>query len=237
MKNTPEFLITSPHPCSYLDNKQAQTVFLSESSQPNTQDYSILVRHGFRRSGEHIYRPSCNNCNACISVRLNVNAFAPKRTFKRIIKRNADLTITHYLANSAPDVYSLYEKYIAVRHKDGDMYPANSQQYDSFLKKNLGNSEFLVFHLKGIPVAVAVTDVLSDGLAAVYTFFDCDLSSRSLGSMAILYQIEYCQRLNLPYLYLGYWIRDCEKMRYKTAFQPLEYFVNDRWLSDLPYQD
>lgn len=233
IKEKPKFLITSPHPCSYLEEKLAQTVFLAPDSLPSHSDYSVLVQNGFRRSGEHIYRPNCESCNACISVRVRVGDFNFKRRrFSRILKKNADLRVTHQHEADLPDLYGLYEKYIEVRHRDGDMFPSTPQQYTSFLRHNLGNCEYLVFSLGDTPVAVAVTDYLSDGMASVYTFFDCDLKNRSLGSMAILYQIQHCQQLGLPFLYLGYWIKECRKMNYKKEFQPLEYYIGDRWLKD-----
>jgi len=232
-------LITSPHPCSYLEEKLAQTVFLSPANKPTNKDYSILVQNGFRRSGEHIYRPNCEDCRACISVRVCVkdyfaNHYYLKRSFKRIVKKNEDLVVTHSADGDAPELYPLYEGYISARHREGDMYPSTPQQYASFLQQNLGNCEYLVFTLEEKPVAVAVTDVLTDGIAAVYTFFDCELSGRSLGTMAILYQIQHCQRLGLPYLYLGYWIKECKKMNYKDSFQPLEYYVDDAWTRQMP---
>jgi len=198
-----------------------------------------LVQNGFRRSGEHIYRPHCSECKACISVRVCINDFYAndqylKRNFKRVLKRNTDLEVAHCSDGDLAELYKLYEHYISARHRDGDMYPSSPQQYSSFLKQNLGNCEYLIFTLKGEPVAVAVTDILNDGLAAVYTFFNCELSARSLGTLAILYQIQYCQRLNLSYLYLGYWVKECRKMTYKHAFQPLEYYVNDGWTKQLP---
>lgn len=194
-----------------------------------------MVQNGFRRSGEHIYRPNCESCSACISVRVRVDDFRfSQRRFSRILKKNADLLITHHNDSNLPDLYALYENYIAVRHRDGDMYPSTPQQYTSFLKNNLGDCEYLVFSLNDSPVAVAVTDYLNDGMAAVYTFFDCTLKNRSLGTMAILYQIQHCQSLDLPYLYLGYWIEESRKMNYKQDFQPLEYYLGDNWIKHQP---
>lgn len=234
MKARPEFFVTNPHPCSYLGERLAQTVFLDPDSQPDQKDYSILVQNGFRRSGQHIYRPNCESCQACISVRLNVAAFTAGRRFKRILKANADLVVEHYPSDACPDFYRLYERYISTRHRDGDMFPSDPDQYAAFLQNNLGNCEFLAFRHKGETIAVAVTDILNDGLASVYSFFDPDYAARSLGTLAILYQVEYCKKRNLPYLYLGYWIKDCQKMCYKTDFQPLEYFFNGLWQAESP---
>ena len=128
--------------------------------------------------------------------------------------------------------YELYSKYIEQKHRDGDMYPPTPEQYESFLMSDWGNTVFFEFRTPdGALVAVAVTDVMENGLSAVYTFYCTDNAKRSLGVMAVLMQIEECKALNLPALYLGYWIKDCQKMKYKTEYRPLEMYVNNHWAS------
>lgn len=220
---------TQPHKCSYLENKEATTIFIDPGTSINGQLYTQLSDLGFRRSGPHVYKPNCANCNACIPVRIPVNAFSITRRQKRINNKNKDLRIeiTHEL--TLEKHYPLYERYISQRHADGDMYPPSHEQFSSFLTNEWNITNFFNFYLDDKLAAVAVTDVLENGLSAIYTFFEPELDSRSLGVYSILWQIEYAKQLNLPYLYLGYWIKDCRKMNYKTEYRPLEVLINNHW--------
>ena len=195
------------------------------------QTYSQLADAGFRRSGPHIYRPNCGDCNACISVRVPVAEFKPNRNQRKIINRNSDLEAVEIDNIHSDECYQLYHRYICARHRDGDMYPPTPEQYESFLSNELGNTRYFGLLQDGKLVAVAVTDVLENGLSAIYTFFDPDQSKRSLGSYAILWQIKKGIELELPYLYLGYWIKQCQKMSYKSDYRPLQLLVNNRWVS------
>ncbi len=223
------FYLTPTHVCSYLPDRQAQTLFLDPRERIDSDKYTELTNLGFRRSGAHLYRPQCGACSACIPTRVPVAGFTPKRSQRRTAKRNEDLEYVLEAASYSPSVFSLYENYIAQRHRDGDMYPANPDQFKTFLLSQWSETYFLKAHLDGRLVAVAVMDKVNEGLSAIYTFFDPELSSRSLGVQMILQEISMCQRVGLPYLYLGYWIRDCDKMSYKTDFRPVELFVNQRW--------
>ena len=147
----------------------------------------------------------------------------------RSLKHNADLTVHREPARFSRELYTLYAAYINDRHGDGDMYPPSEEQFTNFLTCEWADTHFYGFREKGKLLAVAVTDQLNDGLSAVYTFFDPTLPERSLGVMALLWQIEQCQRLRLPYLYLGYWIRQCQKMSYKNQYQPLEILASGSW--------
>lgn len=225
-----KFLITQSHPCSYLPEQEATTVILDPSTAADQKLQSYLSRHGFRRAGQHLHKPRCQRCSQCISSRVSCAEFSPNRSQRRVMARNSDLEL-HCLSDiSEPRFYHLYERYINSRHADGDMYPASPEQYEDFLLNHLGNTRFWTFFLEGEPVCVAVTDQLDDGLSAVYTFFDPDMPERSLGRNAILQQIQIAKDLGLPHLYLGYWIRDCEKMRYKTEYRPLQLLLNGRWV-------
>jgi|TARA_B110000902_G_scaffold263723_1_gene343453 arginine-tRNA-protein transferase len=222
---------THPHQCSYLEEQQATTLFIDPATDLDVQTYSQLADAGFRRSGPHIYRPNCGDCNACISVRVPVAEFKPNRNQRKIINRNSDLEAVEIDNIHSDECYQLYHRYICARHRDGDMYPPTPEQYESFLSNELGNTRYFGLLQDGKLVAVAVTDVLENGLSAIYTFFDPDQSKRSLGSYAILWQIKKGIELELPYLYLGYWIKQCQKMSYKSDYRPLQLLVNNRWVS------
>jgi arginine-tRNA-protein transferase len=225
------FFTTNPHTCSYLQEQQATTLFLDPSLPLDASLYAQLSEQGFRRSGEHLYRPHCQSCNACIAARIPVERFQPNRQQQRICKRNQDLQVRQITPQLSEEHYLLYASYIEQRHGDGDMHPPSREQFSSFLLRDLPFCLFFEFRLESRLVAVAVTDVLPNGLSAVYTFFDPQLPNRSLGRYAILWQIDEARRRGLPAVYLGYWIKQCRKMSYKTQYRPIELFVNRRWIS------
>jgi len=223
------FYATPEHDCSYLEGKKATTMFVDPRANITTELYSKLSALGFRRSGNHYYRPHCTDCNACTAVRLPVSLFTPSRSQKRNIKKNIGIETSITPPEFYQHHYDLYEKYISTRHADGDMYPPTEEQYRSFLVECNPGTFFLEFKYKGEVIGVSVIDELDDGLSAVYTYFDPAISSRSLGVYSILWQIEECKRRSLDYLYLGYWIENCRKMEYKTQYRPLELFVDGQW--------
>lgn len=225
-----KFYATQAHPCSYLPTEQATTLFLDPSQPMDAQVYAELSEVGFRRSGDHLYRPHCQNCSACVPARLPAADFTPNRQQRRIRSRNVDLQAQAARPTFSEEYYDLYARYIEQRHADGDMYPPNREQFSTFLVRDLPFSRFYEFRLNGRLLAVAVTDVLPNGLSAVYTFYDPDEEHRSLGRYAILWQIAETARLGLHALYLGYWIKNCRKMNYKTQYRPIELFVNQRWV-------
>ena len=224
-----KFYATQAHPCSYLPTEQATTLFLDPSQPMDAQVYAELSEVGFRRSGDHLYRPHCQKCSACVPARLPVADFKPNRQQRRILSRNADLQVRAVRPAFSEEYYDLYARYIEQRHADGDMYPPNREQFSTFLVRDLPFSRFYEFRLNGRLLAVAVTDVLPNGLSAVYTFYDPDEEHRSLGRYAILWQIAETARPGLHAVYLGYWIKNCRKMNYKTQYRPIELFVNQHW--------
>ncbi|PCJ36600.1 MAG: arginyltransferase [Cellvibrionales bacterium] len=225
-----QLYLTEAHPCSYLEDKQATTAFVDPKHPLDTATYSHLSTMGFRRSGQYIYAPRCASCKSCIPVRVPVSGFKPTRSQKRCLKRNLDIS-ANIEANIDPDEhYALYQKYIDTRHSDGDMYPATLTQYRDFIGKPWECTRFIEFRLDGKLIACAVSDWLDDGLSAIYTYYDPDLSARSLGTLAILRQIQMAQEQEFDYLYLGYWIRDSVKMAYKSKFRPAELYIENRWL-------
>lgn len=224
-----QFYLTPAHACSYLPARRARTLFLDPRDTIHPALYQQLTEHGFRRSGGHLYRPHCDGCQACVPTRIPVARFEPRRGQRRVLARNADLTVHVEPSAFSRRYYELYARYIHGRHRDGDMYPPSVDQFRSFLLSQWSNSVFLCSYLDDALLAVAVCDQLPEGLSAIYTFFDPDHPGRSLGTWSILQQIELCQRAELPYLYLGYWIRDSRKMRYKLDYRPVELFLEGRW--------
>ncbi len=209
----------------------ATTVFVDPAAQLDATVYSQLSDLGFRRSGRHLYRPRCMNCQSCIPVRIPVTSFQPNRSQKRCLKRNQDIHLIWTNTIATDEHYDLYARYIRERHADGDMYPPNRQQYEEFLSSEWGVTQYIEMRLGDKLMGLAVSDLLDKGLSAIYTFYDPSEASRSLGMLAVLQQIERCRQLHLPYLYLGYWIRECGKMNYKTQYRPLQMFVNNQWLT------
>jgi arginine-tRNA-protein transferase len=222
---------THPHDCSYLPSQQATTLFVDPAARVDVHLYSQLSELGFRRSGPHLYRPHCAGCDACIPARVSAAAFKPDRQQRRIWQRNQDLRVEDRTRIDGDEFYSLYARYIEGRHRDGDMYPPSRQQFDSFLTSEWNCTHFFCFYASTELLAVAVVDIIDNGVSAIYTFFDPAQEARSLGTFAILWQIELAHRLGLEHVYLGYWIKQCRKMAYKTRFRPVELLLNGQWLT------
>ena len=226
-----QFFLTPKHPCSYLNRNNAQTLFFDPRQIITSETYQALTDQGFRRSGSHLYRPHCGACNACIPTRVPVAQFKTSRSQRRVLKRNQDITVRIEEATFSQRHYHLYERYISLRHADGDMFPASEDQFRSFLLSPWSDCLFVSLYLEERLLSVAVTDRQLHGLSAIYTFFEPNEDHRSLGVLSILKQIEFCQELSLPFLYLGYWIKDCQKMSYKTAYRPTQLYVNNNWVT------
>jgi leucyl-tRNA---protein transferase len=221
---------TSPHPCSYKEDQRAATVFVDPDLAIDKSLNSKLSDLGYRRSGAHLYRPDCDFCSACISCRVPVDLYNSKRSHKKIWNNNQDLQVIEKNDLTCDESFLLYERYINTRHADGDMYPATPEQFEAFIKTKTVDTRFYLFYRADKLLAVSVTDVLEQGLSAVYTFFDPEESKRSLGIHAILHQIKKAKEFNLPYVFLGYWIKNCQKMQYKSNFRPLEMLVDGNWI-------
>lgn len=221
---------TRPHKCSYLAEQEAITSFVDPSLPISTGLHSQLSRMGFRRSGKFFYAPSCRNCQACVACRIVVSDFKPNRAFRRTLKRNAGLTNHLVDEIDIEEHYDVFRSYIDVRHRDGDMFPATLEQYNEFLGEGTDCTRYLEFRQNGTLAGCSVVDFLDDGLSAIYTYFLPELENRSLGTHAILTQVEMARDLALPYVYLGYWIEGCQKMSYKDRFQPLELFLGNKWV-------
>lgn len=225
------FYATPPHDCNYLPDRSAVTLFADPRFPKNTRLYSALADCGFRRSGEHLYIPHCEHCTSCIPVRIPVQEFVQSRNQRRNWKRNQDLMITRQEAVFRWEHYELFEKYLSSRHAGGGMDNPTPESYMHFLTADWAKTAF--YEIRHKPdnrlVAVAVVDIMDNALSAVYTFFDPEESKRSPGRFAILLQIDQTRQLGLNWLYLGYWIRDCQKMSYKDEYRPMEYYRDNNW--------
>ena len=221
---------SSEHPCSYIPKQEAATIFLDPTTKINQKLNSALTDKGFRRSGHLLYKPDCDSCKACIACRIPVKKFKLKNSYKRILKLNQDIRIEASSHLDLHESYALYESYINCRHRDGDMFPATEKQFSTFILESTEGTIYFKFYDKDRLISVCVADILEDGLSAVYCFYDPADKKRSLGTYAILYQIHQALEQELLYLYLGYWIKNCQKMLYKTKFRPLEMLVNNKWV-------
>ncbi|OED43462.1 arginyltransferase [Endozoicomonas sp. (ex Bugula neritina AB1)] len=224
-----KFFATQPHECSYLPEQKATTLFMDPQVTVNQTLYSTLADMGFRRSGRHIYRPHCHQCQECIPIRIPVCQFEIRRSQRKSWNRNIDLTVHEQEARYTDEYYQLYQQYINTCHKDGDMYPATVEQFCNFLAESPEFCKFYEFRLKGELVAVCVVDILETGLSAIYTFYNPDHARRSLGCYCILWLIEAAKNRGYDYLHLGYWVKNCRKMKYKVEYRPTQLYINQSW--------
>jgi arginine-tRNA-protein transferase len=223
------FFASAPHPCGYLPEQTAVTVFADPDARMSPTTYSALAEIGFRRSGALVYTPHCPDCQACVPARLPVEYFQPNRNQRRTLNRAPDFSISITEPLFRDEAFALYQKYIGGRHSGGGMDDPSPEKYLDFLASDWSETEFVEFRQHDQLIAVAVQDVLSRGLSSVYTFFDPDFSTISLGRYALLWQISEAQRRGLPYLFLGYWIGECQKMIYKQEYRPIELFLRGCW--------
>ena len=221
--------LAEAHDCSYLDQHSSQFAYVHPDFSLNTNLYAQLIAQGFRRSGSHVYQPYCHSCKKCVPVRLAIKDFQPSRQQRRTMKNNADIQATIKPAIFEQAHFDLYLLYQQSRHTESNMADASKEEYIDFLSSEWCNTLFVEFTCAGKLAGVAVVDLFDNALSAVYTFFDPELSKRSLGVYAVLWQIDYAKTLGLDWLYLGYWIEQCQKMSYKTNYQPLQGLVDKEW--------
>lgn len=222
------FFSTEPQTCSYLPDREAVMLFADPNKAIDTETYGRLIDYGFRRSGDNVYRPHCRGCNACVPVRIPVDAFTPDRAQRRAAMRNRDLAVTFGHSEFREEHVSLYHTYQRARH-DGGASLRDARDQLAFLRSRFIRTSWAEFRDQGRLVMVSVVDELPQGLSAVYTFYDPTQTRRSLGVHGVLALVEECRRRALPWLYLGYWIKACDKMSYKDRFRPLEAYLGGRW--------
>ena len=224
-----QFYLTAPYPCSYLPDRLARSQVATPAALVDTPVFSEMARLGFRRSGHYVYRPRCDGCDACLPARVVVDDFGPRRSQRRNRMRNRDIEYALRPLEFVEEHYGLYRRYQAARHAGGGMDMDDREQYRAFLLTSQVDSVLAEFRLDGRVVMVSLIDRLLDGLSAVYTFYEPDLAKRGLGVFNVLTQIELAAGLHLPYLYLGYWIRQSPKMAYKSDYRPLEIYRDGIW--------
>lgn len=224
------FYTTAPQPCPYLPGQLERKV-IADLAVPNADAlHNRLSRAGFRRSHTLAYAPVCASCSACTPIRVPVARFRPDRTQRRILRYNTDLHAQCLPPLTTPEQYALFRRYQLARHRDGDMATMTADEYRSMVEDSPVETMLFEFRTDlGELMIVSLIDRLEDGLSAVYSFYNPDLPRRSLGSLAVLYLIQETARLNLPHLYLGYWIQNSRKMSYKSRFQPAEILTHGVW--------
>lgn len=233
-----QFYATAPYECSYLPAHTARSQVATPGHLIDTLLYSELVREGFRRSGIYTYRPWCDTCKACLPVRIPVERFQADRSQRRAWAKHAKLIPHERPLTFNDEHFELYRRYQRIRHAGGGMDQDSREQYSHFLLESQVDTRIVEFREEGVLRMVSIIDCLTDGLSSVYTFYDPDVTRTAFGSYGVLWQIEACRQIGQPYLYLGYWIRDCAKMSYKQRFRPLEGCVDGSWrpLSERDFQ-
>jgi arginyl-tRNA--protein-N-Asp/Glu arginylyltransferase len=224
-----QFYTTASYPCSYLPEKFARSQVATPSHLIDTNVYGGLVQAGFRRSGAFTYRPYCDSCRSCVPVRIVVEELILRRAQRRSWKQHQHMVATQHDLYYHPDHYALYLRYQAQRHSGGGMDRDSREQYRHFLLPSNVNSSLVEFHEDGHLRMISIIDKLPDGMSSVYTFYDPDVRGTSFGTYNILWQVQQCLALGLPYLYLGYWIKESRKMAYKASFRPLQGLTDGRW--------
>lgn len=239
-RDTPQFYLTAPSPCPYLEGKEERKVFTHLVGERAAELNDLLTQGGFRRSQSIAYRPACDTCRACVSVRILASEFEPTRSMRRIAARNDDIIGTMRAARPTSEQYSIFRAYLDARHQDGGMADMSVLDYAMMVEDSHVQTRLVEYRRRGPDstftgegvgdlVAVALIDVLADGLSMVYSYFDPDQAARSLGTVMILDQIARAKKMGLPYVYLGYWVRSSKKMDYKSRFLPQERLMPSGW--------
>ena len=236
-RDTPQFYLTAPSPCPYLEGKEERKVFTHLVGERAGELNDLLTHGGFRRSQSIAYRPACEACRACVSVRVVVDDFRPTRSMRRVLERNSDVVGELRAAVPTSEQYSVFRAYLDSRHHDGGMADMTVLDYAMMVEDSHVVTKMVEYRLRsddgsrsGDLLAVALTDVLGDGLSMVYSFYEPDAGERSLGTLMILDHIARARRMGLPYVYLGYWVRGSRKMDYKGRFLPQERLMPEGWM-------
>jgi arginine-tRNA-protein transferase len=239
-RDTPQFYLTAPSPCPYLPGQKERKVFTHLVGERARELNDLLTHGGFRRSQSIAYRPACEACRACVSVRVIAKDFRPSRNMRRIEERNSDVIGELLRPTPTSEQYSVFRAYLDARHRDGGMADMTVLDYAMMIEDSHVDTRLIEYRMRGPDsgftgrgrgrlLAMALTDVLNDGLSMVYSFFDPEVSDRSLGTLMILDHIARARKLKLPYVYLGYWVPGSRKMDYKARFLPQERLMPSGW--------
>ncbi|NIX77645.1 arginyltransferase [Microvirga terricola] len=240
-RDAPQFYLTSPSACPYLPGREERKVFTHIVGRRSRELNEILTQGGFRRSQTIAYRPACDACRACVSVRVLTDEFEPSENLKRVLKANEDLMGVALPNRPTSEQYSLFRRYLDARHTDGGMADMTVLDYSMMIEDSHVDTQLIEYRRRGIDsgitgkgagdlIAACLTDVMSDGLSMVYSFYDPDMHDRSLGTFMILDHIRRARTMGLPFLYLGYWVEGSKKMAYKARFKPQERLLAEGWV-------
>lgn len=237
---SPQFFLTAPSPCPYIDGQFERKVFTHLVGDKAPEMNDLLTQGGFRRSQNIAYRPACESCRACVSVRIIAGEFEPTRNMKRVIARNADLIGIVHEAEPSTEQYSLFRRYLDARHRKGGMSDMTVLDYAMMVEDTHVNTKIIEYRRRGPDsfitgkstgelIAVALTDQMADGLSMVYSYYNPEIPERSLGTFMILDHIARAKAAGLPHVYLGYWVNGSRKMDYKVRFKPQEHLGPKGW--------
>ncbi|AZO42812.1 MULTISPECIES: arginyltransferase [Mesorhizobium] len=237
---SPQFFLTAPSPCPYLDGQFERKVFTHLVGDKAAEMNDLLTQGGFRRSQNIAYRPACETCRACVSVRILAQEFVASRNMKRVLQHNSDLVGHMHNAEPSTEQYSLFRSYLDARHRRGGMSDMTVLDYAMMVEdthvdtkvieyRRRGPDTFITGKGQGELIAVALTDKMADGLSMVYSYFNPDFEERSLGTFMILDHIARARAMGLPHVYLGYWVNGSRKMNYKMRFMPQEHLGPKGW--------
>ena len=239
--HSPQFFLTAPSPCPYLDGQFERKVFTHLVGEKAAELNDLLTQGGFRRSQNIAYRPACESCRACVSVRILASEFESTKSMRRNLARNSDITAREFQAEPSSEQYSLFRDYLDARHQKGGMSDMTVLDYAMMVEDTYVPNKIIEYRIEGEPdpdgsiaeqgrlIAVALSDIMGDGLSMVYSFFDPDYASRSLGTFMILDHIKRARDRGLPHVYLGYWVEGSRKMEYKTRFRPQDHLGPSGW--------
>lgn len=225
-----QFYVTAPYSCGYIRGRLAQSLIAAPHHLIDANVYSELIQFGFRRSGKFAYRPHCENCEACVPVRIPVASFQPSRSQRRAGKQHSKLSANVMPVEFREEHFRLYQAYQLARHTEEPAEQDTDEQYRSFLVQSNVETRLIEFRQDGVLKMVSVVDLVADGISAVYTFYDATDVACSYGTYSVLWQVEWARQLGKPYLYLGYWIAESRKMAYKQKFSPLQALRGGEWL-------
>ena len=234
LPQNPQFYVTAPQDCPYLENQVERKLFTALYGSNSNRLNNSLSKQGFRRSQNVLYRPSCANCNACMSARISCREFKPSKSQKRILLKNSDIVRTINPPLATDPQYDLFKRYITSRHPNGGMSDMDADDFTAMIEETNVESRLIEYYVKKNGelelISFSLVDILDDGISMVYSVFNPDFKERSLGTYMILDHNRLALEMTLKFVYLGYWVKGSSKMDYKKRFNPLEVFTDDKWV-------